>query len=198
MLVTQCLSAFKMKTMPNAVQNVKTPRVALPRTSLVVQWLRLCACNTEDPGSIPGLRTRSHMPWRRICMLQLRPRAAQCIKQTFFKKKSSAQGIDRHLPPVSTPLFIPQLSEYLLSTYYVSGIVIWCKWAKAVLPSVPCDFHGRLLSSDFQKTQDGSSPKWGHINFSLWSPGGSELHVVLVRASKLSEEKGAGGNQGVG
>ena len=31
------------------------------RTSLVVQWVRLCAPNAGDPGSIPGQRTRSHM-----------------------------------------------------------------------------------------------------------------------------------------
>ena len=43
-------------------------------TSLVVQWLRLCAANGEGTGSIPGQGTRSHM-------LQLRPSAAK-------KKKS--------------------------------------------------------------------------------------------------------------
>ena len=30
-------------------------------TSLVVQWLRLCAPNAGGPGSIPGQGTRSHM-----------------------------------------------------------------------------------------------------------------------------------------
>ena len=30
-------------------------------TYLVVQWLRLSAPNADDLGSIPGLRTRSHM-----------------------------------------------------------------------------------------------------------------------------------------
>ena len=30
-------------------------------TSLVVQWLRLCAPNAGDPGSTPGQGTRSHM-----------------------------------------------------------------------------------------------------------------------------------------
>ncbi|TEA37406.1 hypothetical protein DBR06_SOUSAS1910135, partial [Sousa chinensis] len=30
--------------------------------SLVVQQLRLCTPNVGDPGSIPGQRTRSHMP----------------------------------------------------------------------------------------------------------------------------------------
>ena len=31
-------------------------------TSLVVQWLRLCAPNAGGPGSLPGQGTRSHMP----------------------------------------------------------------------------------------------------------------------------------------
>ena len=30
-------------------------------TSLVVQWLRLCATNAGDQGSIPGQGTRSHI-----------------------------------------------------------------------------------------------------------------------------------------
>ena len=30
-------------------------------TSLVVQWLRLSACNAGDPGSIPGRGTGSHV-----------------------------------------------------------------------------------------------------------------------------------------
>ena len=45
-------------------------------TSLVVQWLRLCAANGEGTGSIPGQGTRSHM-------LQLRPSAAK--KKKKFK-----------------------------------------------------------------------------------------------------------------
>ncbi|TEA34858.1 hypothetical protein DBR06_SOUSAS4310039, partial [Sousa chinensis] len=40
--------------------------------SLVVQWLRLCTPNAGGPGSIPGQRTRSHMPQLRVCMLQLK------------------------------------------------------------------------------------------------------------------------------
>ena len=31
------------------------------RTSLVGWWLRLCAPNVGDPGSIPGLGIRSHV-----------------------------------------------------------------------------------------------------------------------------------------
>ena len=41
-------------------------------TSLVVQWLRLCAPNARGPGLIPGQGTRSHMPQLRVCMMQLK------------------------------------------------------------------------------------------------------------------------------
>ena len=44
------------------------------RTSLVIQWLRLCASNAGVLGSIPGQGTRFHM-------LQLRTGAAQLKKQ---------------------------------------------------------------------------------------------------------------------
>ena len=40
----------------NCVQNLSRA------TSLVVQWLRLCALNAEGPGSILSQGTRSHMP----------------------------------------------------------------------------------------------------------------------------------------
>ena len=34
---------------------------AISGTSLVAQWIRLCAPNAGGPGSIPGQGTRSHM-----------------------------------------------------------------------------------------------------------------------------------------
>ena len=34
---------------------------AVGGTSLVVQWIRLCAPSAGGPGSIPGQGTRSHM-----------------------------------------------------------------------------------------------------------------------------------------
>ena len=41
----------------------KTPcTIPVPGNSLIVQWLRLHAPNAGGPGSIPGQRTRSHMP----------------------------------------------------------------------------------------------------------------------------------------
>ena len=46
-------------------------------TSLVVQWLRLCAPNAGGPGSIPSQETRSHVLQVRVCMPQLQiPHAA--------------------------------------------------------------------------------------------------------------------------
>ena len=41
-------------------------------TALVVQWLRLCAPNAGDLGSISGHGIRSHMPQLRVYMLQLK------------------------------------------------------------------------------------------------------------------------------
>ena len=35
-------------------------------TTLVVQWLRLCAPSAGGPGSIPGQATRSHMLQLRV------------------------------------------------------------------------------------------------------------------------------------
>ena len=43
-----------------------------PGTSLVVQWLRLCALNAGNPDSIPGQGTRSHMGRLRVRMPQLK------------------------------------------------------------------------------------------------------------------------------
>ena len=41
-------------------------------TSLVAQWLGLCAPDAGGPGSIPCQRTRPHMPQLGVHMLQLR------------------------------------------------------------------------------------------------------------------------------
>ncbi|TEA34432.1 hypothetical protein DBR06_SOUSAS6410081, partial [Sousa chinensis] len=40
--------------------------------SLVAQWLKLCAPNAGDLGSIPGQGTRSHTPQLRARMPQLK------------------------------------------------------------------------------------------------------------------------------
>ena len=41
----------------NIVRRLKVKR----GTSLVMQWLKICAPNTGDLSSIPGQRTKSHM-----------------------------------------------------------------------------------------------------------------------------------------
>ena len=46
-------------------------------TSLVVQWLRLCAPSAGGLGLIPGQGIRAHMPQLRVCMLQGRPSTAK-------------------------------------------------------------------------------------------------------------------------
>ena len=54
---------------PVSVMNIHTTHKTTLRkqgTSLVVQWLRLCAPNAGSPGLIPGQGTRSHMPQIRL------------------------------------------------------------------------------------------------------------------------------------
>ena len=58
------------------------------RTSLVVQWLRLCAPNAGGLGSIPGQENRSHM-------LQLRPAAVK-----FKTKRKKSDGVSELLIPI--------------------------------------------------------------------------------------------------
>ena len=41
--------------------NLNMCQQKIPGTSLVVQWIELCAPNAGGPGSIPGQGTRSHM-----------------------------------------------------------------------------------------------------------------------------------------
>ena len=47
------------------VREVKL-KTTVRRTSLVVQWLRLCAPNAAGPGSIPGQGTKPHLPQLKI------------------------------------------------------------------------------------------------------------------------------------
>ena len=67
-LLTICLSSFE-KCLFNSFALFKINFVG---TSLVVQWLRLCAPNAGGLGLIPGQGTRSYMPQLRVCMLQLK------------------------------------------------------------------------------------------------------------------------------
>ena len=61
------------------INHIKTPRQhyikSAQGTFLVIQWLRVCATNAQDVGSIPGWETKI-------------PHAVQCgqkIKNVFFK-----------------------------------------------------------------------------------------------------------------
>ena len=47
-----------------------THKTGTTGTSLVVQWLRLCAPNAGGSGLIPGQGTRSHTPQRSSCTWQ--------------------------------------------------------------------------------------------------------------------------------
>ena len=69
----------------SAVSPIKNPFI---RTSLVVQWLRLCAPNAGDAGSIPGQGTRSHKP-------QLR--ASQAQPNKIFKEKKNKTSFIQQL-----------------------------------------------------------------------------------------------------
>ena len=59
------------------------------RTSLVVQWLGLCAPNAWGPGSIPGQGTRSHAPQQRskIFCATTKTWHSQISEQMFREKK---------------------------------------------------------------------------------------------------------------
>ena len=56
---------------------------SLPGTSLVIQWLRLCALNAGDPGSIPGQGIRSHMSQLKIPCATTKIWHSQINKQIF-------------------------------------------------------------------------------------------------------------------
>ena len=79
--------------------------IAFLGTSLVVQWLRLCAPNAGGPGSIPGHGTRSHMPQlKRSHMPQLKIlHATTKIPHTAMK-----------IPRAATKTRCSQISKYFL------------------------------------------------------------------------------------
>ena len=53
--------------------------------SLVVQWMRPCALNAKEPGSIPDEGIRSHMLQMRLNMLQLKiPHAPRKIEDPMW------------------------------------------------------------------------------------------------------------------
>ena len=63
----------------------------LPRTSLVIHWIRLHAPNARGLGSSPGQGTRSHMPQPRVCMSQLK------ILKTTTKTRCSQINIRKKI-----------------------------------------------------------------------------------------------------
>ena len=106
------------------------------RTSLIVQWLNLQAPNAGGLGSIPGQRTRSHMP-------QLKPSTA---KQFFF-----LSSILQDLPWATLPLpphflssrfaiQLPSIISYLDAMSSVSSAMF------PVLQSVQLLSHVRLFA----------------------------------------------------
>ena len=60
----------------------------------MVQWLRLHAPNAEDPGSIPGQGTRSHILELSGCMSQLKISHATTKTQwSQIKKQRTELGL---------------------------------------------------------------------------------------------------------
>ena len=57
------------------------------RTSLVVQWLRLCALNAEGLGSIPGQGTRACMPQLKVPHAAAKTRCTQINKERKKERK---------------------------------------------------------------------------------------------------------------
>ena len=59
----KCVSSSPYKAMLYWIRSpALRPHLTLIPTSLVVQWLQLCAPNVGSPGLIPGQGTRSHRP----------------------------------------------------------------------------------------------------------------------------------------
>ena len=58
----------------------------LPKTSLVVQWLRLCAPSAGNPDPIPGQGTRS-------CKMELKPSQTKEKKKDFKILKKIKQWL---------------------------------------------------------------------------------------------------------
>ena len=76
-------------------------------TSLVVQWLRLCAPKAAGPGSIPGQGTRSRMP-------QLKDPHAAIKKQTNKKIPHAAMKIShtaKKIPHAATKTQRSQINK---------------------------------------------------------------------------------------
>ena len=77
-------------------------------TFLLVQRLRLHALNSEGLGSVPGQRTRSHMPQLRFCIVQLNMLCAQ------WRLK---------IPRATTKTWSNQIHMYIHSHFFLKSML---------------------------------------------------------------------------
>ena len=84
--------ALAQKRRPNTAKNkiniIIKKKTSNHGTSLVVQWVRLCAPNAGGPGSIPSWGTRSRMHAATKSRLQLRVRMLQLRSPHAATKRS--------------------------------------------------------------------------------------------------------------
>ena len=111
------------------------------RTSLVVQWLRICAPKAGGPDSIPGQGTRSHMSQRRVPRLQLKiPRSTT---KTWLQPKNNCFKIKKETKISPYNIFI-LITEFLALPY-----VFHPRW-------VPYLSHSCLLYPPHQRGRQSS------------------------------------------
>ena len=102
--------------------------------SLVVQWLRLCAPNSEGLDSIPTQGTRSHMPqlskslYAALGILQAAAKTWHGQITTFFKWKWESQGDFKYLKG----LFSKTASISAFHISFVRGL-----WSPCLPPTPP-------------------------------------------------------------
>ena len=79
-----------LDNLPGPNLRLKIPNDA---TSLVAQWLRLCASSAGGPGSIPGQGTKSHVQQLRAHVQQLKtPHVAMKIPCAATKARSNPRN----------------------------------------------------------------------------------------------------------
>ena len=97
------------------------------RTSLEVQWLRLCASNTGGKGSVPGQETRSQTAWPR--------------------KNKTAQTRDNSVHELRIPWQIELVSVHSFAGAFhnkVLQVVLEAKKQPAKEATQRCGFHPRI------------------------------------------------------
>ena len=130
-------------------------------TSLVVQWLRLCACNAGDVGSIPGWGTKiPHASWCSQKIIYFKKN----LKAKLEKKDQSPLWFSLSWRPELNPLVCSswlQDSFFFLTFYFVLGYslltILW--W--------------------FQANKEGTQPYMYMYLFSLSIPSHPGCHVTL-------------------